>query len=76
MAARYKAARNVSARSNTGILVSNPTQGMMSVCVVMCELQPSDRADPPSKKTYRLSISFEFLSTFNSEWKQVRKPNP
>jgi hypothetical protein len=46
------------ARSNTGIVGSNPTQGMdvrlhlFCVCMYVAELR---RADPPSKESYRLS---------------------
>jgi hypothetical protein len=61
VAARSKA-RTVFFRSNTGIVGSNPTKGMMSVCVysvlVMSYVQVAAlrRADPPSKESYRLCI--------------------
>jgi hypothetical protein len=52
----------VFAPSNTGIVVSIPTQGMdvcvrlFCVCVVLCVLKALQRADPPSKESYRLCI--------------------
>jgi hypothetical protein len=45
----------VFARSNTGIVDSNPTQGVYSVFVLFCALVVAfRRADPPSKESYRL----------------------
>jgi hypothetical protein len=65
--ARSKA-RTVFARSNAGIVVSNPTQGMdVSVrlfCVLVAALQ---RADPPSKESYRLCID-------QKNWKSGQGP--
>jgi hypothetical protein len=54
VAARSKA-WYVIARSNTGIVISNPTQGMdVSVySVFLCRWRPCD--DAPSKESYRLS---------------------
>jgi hypothetical protein len=54
----------VFARSNAGIVGSNPTQGMdicimcvYSVFVLSCvQVEALRRADPPSKESYRLSI--------------------
>jgi hypothetical protein len=43
---------NVFARSNTGIVGSNPTQGMY-ICVWVAALK---RAGPPPKESYRLCI--------------------
>jgi hypothetical protein len=59
VAARSEA-RNVFVSSNTGIVVSNPTQGMnvclrlLCVCIVLCEVAALRRADPLSKESYRL----------------------
>jgi hypothetical protein len=53
-AAAQPTARNDFARTNTGILGSNPTRGMnicvFYVCVVLCKSQPRDRADHPPKE--------------------------
>jgi hypothetical protein len=53
---RYKA-RNVFARSNTGIKGSNPTRIMeVSVFSVLCcpvQVAALRRADPPSKESYQ-----------------------
>jgi hypothetical protein len=49
------------ARSNTGIVGSNPIQGidvclpLFCVCVVLYRYLPCDRYDPPSKESYRQS---------------------
>jgi hypothetical protein len=48
-------------RSNAGMVGSNPTEGMdvcvrlFCVCVVLCKVAALRRADPSSKKSYRLS---------------------
>jgi hypothetical protein len=60
VAARSKA-WNVLARSNAGIVGSNPTQDvnvclrLFSVCVVLCKVAALRRADLLSKESYRLS---------------------
>jgi hypothetical protein len=52
----------VFARSNTGVVSSNPTRLMdvcptfFCVCVVLCRYRPCDGANPSSKGSYRLSI--------------------
>jgi hypothetical protein len=61
VAARSKA-WTVFARSNTGVVSSNPTQGMdvcvrlFCVCVVLCVGSGLPRPDPPSKESYRVWI--------------------
>jgi hypothetical protein len=62
MAAQFKP-RIVFARSNTGIVCSNPTWDMdvcvylFCVCVVLCVGREAlRRADPPSKEFYRMCI--------------------
>jgi hypothetical protein len=60
IAATRAAAWTVFARSNTGIVGSNPTGGMdVRVCwfcvnVVLCVGGTLRKADPPSKESYRL----------------------
>jgi hypothetical protein len=59
--ARSKAL-TVFARSDVGIVGSNPNQGMdvcvrlFCVCVVLYVVAALRRADPPSKESYRLCI--------------------
>jgi hypothetical protein len=56
MATRSKA-WTVSARSNTGIVGSNPDQDVYSVFVLFCvQIEALRRADPPSKKFYHVCI--------------------
>jgi hypothetical protein len=61
----------VFARPNTGIVGSNPTQGMdvylrlFCVRVVLCIGNGLERADTPSKKSYRLCIGLR-------NWKAVK----
>jgi hypothetical protein len=68
VAARFKA-WNVFARSNTAIVVSNPTWDMhaclplFSVCAVLCvQVAALRRADPPSKEFYRLCKKIKLKS--------------
>jgi hypothetical protein len=59
LTARSKA-WTVFARSKTGIVCSNPTNGMdvcvrlFCVCIVLCVVATLRGADPPSKESYRL----------------------
>jgi hypothetical protein len=72
--------RNVFARSNTEIVGSNPTRGMdvclrfPRVCFVVCMWRPWEGLIPV-QESYHLSIRF-IISLINSEWEQVREPNP
>jgi hypothetical protein len=61
MASRYKAWTDF-ARSNAGMVGSNPTQcfdvcvRLFCVCVVLCVRSGFATANPPSKESYRLCI--------------------
>jgi hypothetical protein len=71
VAARSKA-RNVFARSNTGIVASNPTRGI-DICVYSVFVLSCVRSGlEDGLSSYRLSIKFIIYS----EWPQARKPTP
>jgi hypothetical protein len=54
MAARSKT-RTVLALSNSGIMGSNPTQGIdVCMCLFCVQVAALRRADPPSKESYIL----------------------
>jgi hypothetical protein len=57
----------VFARSNAGIVGSNPTRGMdvcvRLFCVVLCAGSALRRTDPPSEESYRLRKKIKGLSS-------------
>jgi hypothetical protein len=69
---------NVTARSNAGIMGSNPVQGM-DVCLHLFCVSVRRRADLPSKELYRLSKikklkwSKCFTDALCSRWEQQEK---
>jgi hypothetical protein len=62
------------ARSNTGIVGSNPTQGI-DIC--LCQVAALRQADPPSKESYRLFYieklkwNERFTDALHSKWEQL-----
>jgi hypothetical protein len=77
MAAQSEAG-TVFARSNAGIVGSNPTQGMgvgvrlFCVCVVLCVVAALRRDDHPSKESYRLCIGLRNWKIGQSQTKGCR----
>jgi hypothetical protein len=71
---------NIFARSNTGIVGSNSTQGMdvcprfFCVCVVLCMQRPWDRADLPSKESYWVSTVLWHDGGKPEWWSQNGRP--
>jgi hypothetical protein len=80
MAARSKAC-TVFGHSNTGILGSNPTQGMdvcprFSVLVFSCIGRGLALAYHPSKNSYQLSKYIHKFQKISSKLEQSKRPNP